>query len=354
MRRVEDRRSAVGCRGDETLRAWLVAKDDDDFDLKAIVRPIILAQGNIFIKELLRAHKLKIGTNKADFEKNIFDAIDAGQLTREMVETWLLRVEGWGDQHVYVLATPAAVAFKTLQAAIQESAHSDLLSVSVSYEFPEALAMTSVRLDHEGIAVDWHKGSGAWERAKSLDHSRDIDGDNYQFRAYRDRRDRQVVRFEWRFGQSYCCVFTQLANDGDQHVNALRQVFADLKTLGVITAPLQKVLLSQAVKASTQDDDVVAHSTRMSAVGGYVELVSTSPETGIGEVEAIRQVRQGVKDSDFGSAEGVLSFSQAKHDKLSRSIKATVYGSDGRFRVWPQCQRDDIYVLADLIWKRNG
>ncbi len=116
---------------------------------------------------------------------------------------------------------------------------------------------------------------------------------------------------------------------------------------------LDRVSLSNAVKSSSQDDEVVAHSTRMSAAGGYVELVSTVPDAGIGDVEAIRRVRQGVQDSDFGSAEGVLSFPSAKHETLSRDVKATVYGRDGRFRVWVQCRRDDVYVLADLIWQRN-
>lgn len=326
----------------------------NSFDLRTIVKPIILAQGNTFIKELLREHGIKIGSTKTDFEKNIFDAISVGQLTREMIETWLLRVEGWGDQHIYLLTPPAPLALAALRTAIRSSAHTGLLDVGVSYEFPEALTMTSVRLDHEVLAVDWHLGRGAWERAKSKDYQQEIDGELYEFRAWRDRRDRSVVRFEWRFDQPYCCLFTQLPNDGDQHQLTLQQIFVDLTALGVIAAPLNRVLLSKAVKASTQDDGVVAHSTRMSAPGGYVELASTVPDAGIGDVEAIRRVRQGVQDSDFGSAEGMLSFPRAKHDKLSRDVKATVYGSDGRFRVWVQCQRDDIYVLADLIWQRNS
>lgn len=328
--------------------------DSESFDLKAIVRPIILAQGNTFIKELLRKHDIKIGATKADFEKNIFDAIDAGQLKREMVETWLLQVEGWGDQHVYLLSPPSSMTHTDLQAAIKGSAHAGLLSVKVSYDFPDALAMTALRLDHEMLAVDWHLGLGAWERAKSKDHRREIDGELYEFRAWRDRRDRAVVRFEWRFGQPYCCLFTQLSNEGDQHLRTFQQVSADLGALGVISAPLDRVLLSKAVKTSTQDDGIVAHSTRMSAPGGYLELASTTPDAGIGDIEAIRRVRQGVQDSDFGSAEGMLSFPRTKHTALSRDVRATVYGADGRFRVWVQCQRDDIYLLANLIWQRNA
>jgi len=328
--------------------------DDDTFDLRKIVRPIILTQGNTFIKELLRDNKIKIGATKAEFETNIFEAIGAGKLTREMVEAWLLRVEGWGDQHVYVLVPPPAVALDTLQASIASSAHAGLLDVGISYEFPEALTMTAVRLDHACLAVDWHLGVGAWERTKSEDYQKEIELDLYEFRAWRDRRDRTVVRFEWRFDQPYACLFTQLPNDGDQHLLTLQQVFADLTALGVISAPLDRVPLSKAVKASSKDEEIVTHSTRMSAVGGYVDLVSTVPDAGIGDVEAIRRVRQGVQDSDFGSAEGMLSFPRTKHAHLTRDVKATVYGHDGRFRVWVQCHRADIYVLADLIWRLNG
>jgi len=324
---------------------------DEGVNMKEIVRPIILAQGNTFIKELLRDNGITIGATKADFEKNLFEAIDAGQLTHEMVELWLHKVEGWGDQHVYLFAPPA-VDWAGIEAAIRGSQHGSLLDVSFSYAFPDRLALTAARLSAGELSVDWHLGTGAWERAKSKDYQDLIDGDRYEFRAYRDRSDRIVVRFEWRFDRPYCCLFTQLANEGDQHAITRRQVFDDLQAMSVLPGPLPPILLSQAVKSSSRDALLVAHSTKMSTPGGYVDFVATT-DAGIGGVEAVRRARAGVQDSDFGSAEGVLSFRTAAHPTLSRDIKATVYGSDGRFRVWAQCKRDDIYAVADHIWRKN-
>jgi len=325
----------------------------DDFDLKDVVRPIILAQGNKYIKELLRRHKIRIGLTKADFERNLNEAIDAGQLNQEMLEAWLLEVEGWGSQHVYLLSPPATNV-ATLAGSIRASAHADRLGVHVSYEFPDILSMTAIRLNAEELSIDWHIGSRGWERDKLRDFQRDVEGDLYEFRAYRDRSDRTVVRFEWRFGAPYCSLFTQLPNEGELHSTTLRKVFEDLRTLGVAPGPLARVSLSEAVKASTQDEGVVAHSTKMSAEGGYIEIVATLTNGGIGDVEPIRRARQGVQDDDFRSADGMLSFPKEKHEALSRDIKATVYGSEGRFRVWVQCKRDDIYTLADVIWQNNG
>jgi hypothetical protein len=57
--------------------------------LKKKVAQIVLAQGNIFIKDLLRSNKVSIGNTKADFAENLAAAIDAGVLTQEVIEAWL-------------------------------------------------------------------------------------------------------------------------------------------------------------------------------------------------------------------------------------------------------------------------
>jgi hypothetical protein len=51
-----------------------------------LVRGIVLAQGNVFIKELLRSRGIQIGTTKADFESNMIAAIRAGELRREHID----------------------------------------------------------------------------------------------------------------------------------------------------------------------------------------------------------------------------------------------------------------------------
>jgi hypothetical protein len=68
--------------------------------LKELARGIVMAQGNLFIKELLRAKDLRIGATKADFIQNLNGAIDDGSLTEDDLESWLQRVEGWGNQYV--------------------------------------------------------------------------------------------------------------------------------------------------------------------------------------------------------------------------------------------------------------
>jgi hypothetical protein len=82
--------------------------------IRSLVRSVVLAQGNIFIRELLRRKGLTIGATKEDFEANLMKAIDTGELQLSDVTTWLDEVEGWGDQHVYLYRVPARVIGDTL------------------------------------------------------------------------------------------------------------------------------------------------------------------------------------------------------------------------------------------------
>src|SRR5260370_7459575 len=74
--------------------------------LKKVVAQIVLAQGNTFIKELLRSNNIQIGNTKADFAQNLNAAIDAGVLTQAAIEAWLGEIEGVGNQHCYPSQPP--------------------------------------------------------------------------------------------------------------------------------------------------------------------------------------------------------------------------------------------------------
>ena len=99
----------------------------------------------MFIKELLRKHKIQIGTKKADFSRNLLGAIDAGTLTRPMIEEWLSEVEGWGNQHIY-LFQPPNISFAEIKAKLAASNYAGLVGTAVSYTFPEELELSAISL----------------------------------------------------------------------------------------------------------------------------------------------------------------------------------------------------------------
>src|SRR3984957_11211365 len=288
--------------------------------LKKVVAQIVLAQGNTFIKELLRSNNIQIGNTKADFAQNLNAAIDAGALTQGAIEAWLGEIEGWGNQHVY-LFEPPAIPRTSIRSALEASKHAELLVRKVSYEFPNRLSLSTINLSAIHLSITWHQSRGGWERAKSKDFQRDEGPDRFEYRAYRERFDRSVVRFEWRLGDPYCAIMIQLPNEGDEHEKALNQVWQDLKEAGLARSPLNKIQLSPAFKRFSLTKEATVKSTRFTTHGGHVDLVATLSEGGIDDVEAVRNVRRGVEDASFATADGMFSFSAEKYQQLSRTIK---------------------------------
>jgi hypothetical protein len=321
--------------------------------LKKIVEQIVLAQGNIFIKDLLRSNNIPIGNTKTDFAKNLNVAIDAGELTQAVIESWLDEIEGWGNQHVY-LFEPLSISRTKIRPALDASKYAGLLDRKVSYEFPDTLTLSAVSFSDDHLSVAWHRSRGAWERAKSKDFRREEGPDCFEYRAYRERFDRSVVRFEWRLSDPYCAVMIQLPNEDEEHAQALSRVWQDLNGLGLTRSPPTKIRLSPAFKRLSRKTEARVQSTRLVTQGGHVELVSTLSEGGIDAVEAVREVRRGVEDANFAGADAMFSFTAEKYSQLSRTIKMEGYGLESRLRIWVQCKREDVYAILSVIWSNNA
>lgn len=322
--------------------------------MKEAVRKIVLAQGNDFIKELLRQHKIKIGATKTDFLQNLMGAIDTGDFTQAMLEEWLAEIEGWGNQHIYLFEPPAH-SYESLSKLLIVSEFKHLVGQAVSYAFPNELELCVIDLRPDSLSMGWHRSNDGWERAKAKDYQKEEGADLYEYRAYRQRFDRSVVRFEWRFGDPYAALMIQLPHEGTQHHDAMKRVWADLKTSDVAATPLVRHKLTTAFKVlSRKTVGAVVQSTTLVTDGGRVNLVSTLPDGGgIGEVEAVRQVRRGVDDSKFADTDALLEYRPTDYPALSRNIKIHGYGIESRIRIWVQCKKEDVYhVLAD-VWEHN-
>ena len=320
--------------------------------LKRKVTQIVLAQGNIFIKELLRSNNIPIGNTKAEFAENLNAAIDAGALTQPVIEAWLDQIEGWGNQHVYLFEPPSILRRK-IRPALETSKYAELLDRKIGYEFPDKLALSAINFSGDHVSVVWHRGRGAWERAKSKDFQKDEGQELFEYRAYRERFDRSVVRFEWRLDDPYCAILIQLPHEDEEHAQALNRVWQDLTEVGLTRGALNKIQLGSAFKKLSRNAQATVQSTRLLAQGGHVDLVSTLSEGGIDKVEAVREVRRGVDDASFPSANGMFSFVEEKYEQLSRTVKMEGYGAESRLRIWVQCKRDDVYCILSIVWSNN-
>lgn len=354
---------------------------DDMNELKRMAKFVILSQGNVYIKELLREHKsalrkqrIRLGSTKAEFEKGLIAAIEKGILTSDHIERWLQEVEGWGQQHAYVFDWPNNKAeaaglnnIGKVVALAKACGLEELVNKQELLWFPdeddeEIRKLVAVQCDDEAFRLIWHQGKRSWIRAKPKDRQETEDGDLYEYRAYRERAERSVIRFEWVFANSHATVYLHASIEESEHQLVLNEIWEILDKFLVGTPPLSKIELDPAVARFDSAapgpvaQSVASEAATYNAPGGYVSFVSTVPDHGYDQVAALNNVRAALDPGDFSNSHGRFLLPKGNQDNLpSRDIKFQIHGKANRIRIWVQCKREDVlHTLTEIIAAATG
>ena len=270
--------------------------DDDTDSLKLLALGIVRAQTNVYIKELLRDNGVRIGATKDDFERNMLEAIENGVLMKAQLESWLNAVEGWGQQHVYAYRLSPAIkrTFDTAGKANKAINDAGLGaywggSTTSAAEWPDdqELHLAAITYD-DSLRFHWHKGTKYWIRTKDEEQydkqAEWIDGFEYQFRAFRGRSVREVMRFEIRPQDDMAALFIPKAINSPEHQAAIataKEVVGHV--LDYSTLESQHLLVGriirnfdQALTFGSSDVKASPQVSRLRSGGAYVEFGATS------------------------------------------------------------------------------
>lgn len=337
----------------------------DKDHLIELAKGIVIAQSNVFIKELLRDNGIKIGSTKADFQQNMIQAINAGELTREHFDRWLLEIEGWGNQHIYLFDVDERSIRSDLwndESNVRERAHSvglkDKWNVAPSESFPEDRELAGIYYDANSFRAVWYEGRDSWIKESDKDYRAEEDGDLYEYRAFRQRLNRTVTRFEWPRGSQIASVFIQIPWNKKNH-NELMNVVLDaissfipknhltLLNIGHAIRNLDQAALNQPALAS----NISPQMARLETNGGYINFGCNIPGQAYGSVEAVRHVREAIlHPEDFTGDLGVFYLRDSKDQSLSRQeIKVEMHGKQNRIKIAHQCSREDAWVILNIV-----
>lgn len=330
-----------------------------------IVRGIVLAQGNFFIKELLRRYHIKLGVTKTDFETSLLKAIENGELERHHVDGWLDEVEGWGDQHVYVYKVPSTLLQEPLwpetnklQEKVKRVGLGHLWEARTSLQFPRTRKLTGISFDADSLRLTWHQGLSSWVPDEEKDYQKEIEGDLYEFRAHRQRADRSVMRFELRLSAKVAAVFLQEEWNKELHQSALQEVeetVSKIFNFGLLVPYNVSLAIKNLDQAALETDTplphVRPHSTRLSGAGVYVEFASTASKFGYQDFEPLRLVRRALKPDKFKGARGVFLFRRTGPKGSTRDLRIQLYGPQRRVRLWAQMSASEVWEILGTLKK---
>jgi hypothetical protein len=122
----------------------------------AIAKQVVMTQGSIFIRELLRKKQhqgsaVAIGATKQDIVESLVQAIRDDVVTESDLDEWVQKIEGWGRQHAYlfhasekIISSPALRSPRHLQSALRDSKMAAVWGKQTSLDFPDELIISRV------------------------------------------------------------------------------------------------------------------------------------------------------------------------------------------------------------------
>jgi len=337
---------------------------DDKERLKTLVEGVVLAQGNEFIKVLLRRKHLPIGTTKADFVEHLRAAIDSGQLTSSDIEQWLHEVEGWGNnQHVYLYRMPRQLAVSALwtnenaiRRLVTGAGHGDVWAAETSYAFPEELTLTGIHYfevaAERRLRFEWHQGVETLVRVPQKDFDEVEADEQYHYKAYAKRRERTVVRFEVRPGLRLAAAFVQVPTTSNEHESTLAEMW---NVVGAVAAQSQFTEFNLAKAIRKIDEDISPGPMRTNRVrlvtpGAFVTYGATATTAAYRDVQDANDARKAVSTigAFTGGAADVLYTAPAMATK-DKDIQVRLDGQNRRIWIRAQLTETQMWSLLTRV-----
>jgi hypothetical protein len=341
-----------------------------DRELKGLLDRVFGSTPLLFIRQFLRTcrqrrKEVRIGRTRQEVRANLRQAMAQRAIGRAEVEQWLGQVEGWGRQHLYVLKAPIRPATSRLLntgvLARFLRTRGMLQDPAPDQEPGSAHRLTGVEVDDELARIVWQSFALDFERHEELDEVRDVDEDEYEFRAFRrvPRRSGSRALFRKVDGIVLFLIDLPLGADHDALRERIRDVvntvLSPLKALPLPLSPIVSALDEGAVagygpRAKRQLKVGVAPTQALfRAEGAQVEFRSTRQTTGYTESQPVREIRKAMHIKKFVGQAGKfrLSFEGQRHE-LHQMVVSFHAGED-RIYLFSRMDETEVLSLVDQL-----
>lgn len=320
---------------------------------------VVEMQGVLFIKEFLREaarkdNDIRIGVSKRDVVKNIKDAITQGRIPLDRLQHWVDGVEGWGRQHVYLYHVSDTLAKapwlkqqQALEAKLSAARMKKYLNKRDKLDFSEKLELGHIGLDQDGFHCVWRQGITRRKRDDIRDLKRNIDGDPYEFDAYRIQPMRAVMRFELRPRDQLAALLLQ--RPLSQHKDAKTRAKAILSKF-FSEAELSDAKIGNAIRVLDQEDldnknaPFKSQQAKFKRQGASIEFVADPGLATWKDVEKVRDVRKALDTPAFSGENARFKVQLSGSGAMQRDIILSLSAQDHRMYFFAQ-------MTADEVWK---
>lgn len=342
-------------------------------DAIELARNVVIAQGSMFVRELLRRAKLnnpqvRIGVTKPEVLENLIHAIELDALSYDDLDQWVNRTEGWGKQHVYLHRLKRDAATGSLwrsNAAVRAALarHTIVPEATGDDMFPDELVLAQTYATTQRIELIWRRGAEQWRRTPAHDPpEKVIDGDLYRFDAYRRLPYRSIVRAVVLPKLFTAAVFVQSPLSDDEHARSREIATGALhRLLGADNLP--RVSISKAIKSldtqAGQANAASAHGgfqsqhTKFEANGASVTFDADSTIVSWRNIDPVRHVRNALDMSKFRGSIAKFAVTLQSGIGMQRNVIVRLNGPGKRVYLQAQLNEDEAWLILNQIKRQS-
>jgi hypothetical protein len=310
-----------------------------------LVLDYLLSHKMAYTQELLRARGLAFSGTKARLRQRLEEYLGDGRVDALDLLRLLNRIEGWGNQHIYLYRASDQLIEPWLK---EDSARKRLTELGLGHLFnrqlplvlPMTAALSSVEWTPERLRFIWVERR-QWEERASEE---DMEGDAVVWRAYRINVARGLVAFDWDLVSGHAMLMIQRLPRGTQYLPIRDRFERELEPI-VGLSLFQPVRVSRAIQRIQASDEVrgrqLAYQTRR---GGKATFTSAGRSRDTFADPDLARARQAL-ESGVAGVLGNFYWLPAQGG-LTRELHSKLYASDQRVGIFGEHLEKDVrYVL---------
>jgi hypothetical protein len=315
-----------------------------------LVLNYLLSHKKAFTQDFLREDRgLPFSGTKEKLRERLKGYLGDGQLDAADL-VWLLnRIEGWGNQHIYLYQASDRLIEPWLEEdsvrkRLADLGLDDLFNRQRPLVLPEETTLSSIEWTPERVRFVWVE-KRQWEERVSEE---DIKEEGMVWRAYRINISRGLIAFDWDLVSGYAMLMIQRLPRGTKYYLIRDRFEKELEPM-VGLSQFEQVRVSRAIQRiqALEEKEVrrrqLAYQTQR---GGKVTFTSAGRSRGTSADPDLKRAGQALN-----STAGLLGnfYWIPVEGKPGREVHSKLYASDQRVGIFGEHQERDVrYVLSRI------
>jgi hypothetical protein len=314
-----------------------------------LVLNYLLSHKKAFSQDFLRDRGLPFSGTKEKLRERLKEYLSDGQLDAADL-VWLLnRIEGWGNQHIYLYQASDRLIEPWLEEdsvrkRLADLGLADLFNRQRPLVLPEETTLSSIEWTPERVRFVWVE-KRQWEERVSEE---DIEEEGMVWRAYRINVSRSLIAFDWDLVSGYAMLMIQRLPRGTKYYLIRDRFEKELEPM-VGLSQFEQVRVSRAIQRiqASEEKEVrrrqLAYQTQR---GGKVTFTSAGRSRGTSADPDLKRAGQALS-----STAGLLGnfYWIPVEGKPGCEVHSKLYASDQRVGIFGEHEERDVrYVLSRI------